>query len=80
MPVEEQIAVIYAGVNRHLDDIPVERVGPLKRATCASCTAAILKSSKTSGRGRPWTRDAGPFGQSIAEFKKSFAQPDDEVQ
>jgi len=26
MPVEEQIAVIYAGVNKYLDDLPVEKV------------------------------------------------------
>ncbi len=26
MPVEEQIAVIFAGVNRYLDDLPVEQV------------------------------------------------------
>ena len=31
MPVEEQIAVIYAGVNKYLDDLPVERVGSFEQ-------------------------------------------------
>lgn len=31
MPVEEQIAVIYAGVNRYLDDLPVEKVRPFEQ-------------------------------------------------
>ncbi len=31
MPVEEQVAVIYAGVNGYLDDLPVEAVKPFER-------------------------------------------------
>jgi F-type H+-transporting ATPase subunit alpha len=31
MPVEEQVAVIYAGVNGYLDDIPVEKVRAFER-------------------------------------------------
>ncbi len=31
MPVEEQIAVIYAGVNRFLDNLPLEKVGLFER-------------------------------------------------
>ena len=31
MPVEEQIAVIYAGVNKYLDDLPVEKVGSFEQ-------------------------------------------------
>jgi F-type H+-transporting ATPase subunit alpha len=31
MPVEEQIAVIYAGINRYLDDLPLEKVRPFER-------------------------------------------------
>jgi len=30
MPVEEQVVVLYAGVNGHLDDLPVERVLPFE--------------------------------------------------
>jgi F-type H+-transporting ATPase subunit alpha len=31
MPVEEQIAVLYAGVNRFLDNLPIEKVGPFEQ-------------------------------------------------
>ena len=31
MPVEEQIVVIYAGVNRFLDELPLEKVVPFER-------------------------------------------------
>jgi len=31
MPVEEQIAVIYAGVNRYLDNLPLEKVSAFER-------------------------------------------------
>ncbi len=31
MPVEEQVAIIFAGVNGYLDDLPVEQVRPFER-------------------------------------------------
>ena len=31
MPVEEQVVVLYAGVNRFLDDLPLEKVGTFER-------------------------------------------------
>ena len=31
MPVEEQVAVIFAGVNGLLDDLEIERSGPSRR-------------------------------------------------
>ncbi|NMA92434.1 MAG: F0F1 ATP synthase subunit alpha, partial [Firmicutes bacterium] len=31
MPVEEQIALIYAGVNRYLDDLPLEKIGQFEQ-------------------------------------------------
>ena len=31
MAVEEQIAVLYAGVNRFLDNLPIEKVGPFEQ-------------------------------------------------
>jgi F-type H+-transporting ATPase subunit alpha len=31
MAVEEQIAVIYAGVNRYLENLPIEKVGPFEQ-------------------------------------------------
>ena len=36
MAVEEQIAVLYAGVNRYLENLPIEKVGPLSRSTSVS--------------------------------------------
>ena len=31
MPVEEQVAIIFAGVNGHLDDLPVQQVRPFEK-------------------------------------------------
>lgn len=31
MPVEEQVAVIYAGINKFLDELPIEKVGSFER-------------------------------------------------
>ncbi|MEW6045876.1 MAG: F0F1 ATP synthase subunit alpha [Bacillota bacterium] len=47
MPVEEQVAVIFAGVNGHLDDMPVDQVQPFERQFLAYLRterAEILRS------------------------------------
>ncbi|MCL6449251.1 MAG: F0F1 ATP synthase subunit alpha, partial [Armatimonadetes bacterium] len=73
MAVEDQVMVIYAGVNGYLDDLPVERVLPFE--------AEFLKYMRTShpevgetiaktGQLDKETEEA--LKAAIAEFKKTF--------
>jgi F-type H+-transporting ATPase subunit alpha len=48
LKTEEQVVVIYAGVNGYLDKIPVERLASLRKACCAWCVTATLTFWKTS--------------------------------
>lgn len=81
MPVEEQIAVIYAGVNRHLDDIPVERVGAFEEGYLRFLHSSYPQVLKNIRERKALDEETQALlDKSIAEFKKSFAQPDDEVQ
>ena len=51
--VEEQVVVIYAGVNGYLDPLPGLRGAPLRgRAACASCAPSIRASSTRSATRR----------------------------
>ena len=56
MPVEEQVAVIFAGNQGYLDDIEVERMGASARrcaSTCAASTPEVLAAIRDEQGDRP---------------------------
>jgi F-type H+-transporting ATPase subunit alpha len=73
MPVEEQVMVIYAGINGYLDDLPIEKVLPFEagflkfvRSTKPEIGDAISKTGQLGGDLE------GKLKSSIEEFKKTF--------
>lgn len=73
MPVEEQVASLYAAVTGHLDDIPVEAVRAFERGFLsflrehhAEVLAELRKEKKLTEKVR-----AG-LEQALSEFKKTF--------
>jgi len=74
MPVEEQVAVIFAGSNGYIDDIEVERVSAFTeglrqylKAECAETLAAIRDEKVVSEASDAKLREA------IEAFHNSFA-------
>lgn len=74
MPVEEQVVVIYAGVNGFLDDLPNEKVGEFEvdylkflRSNYADILSAIKEGAKIEGDLEQKLINA------INEFKSTFA-------
>lgn len=78
MNVEEQVAVVWAGTNGHLDDVPVEDVRRFEseyldflRREHSGLFSSIVESGKLS-------EDAeGELESSMTAFKKQFAPSDD---
>jgi F-type H+-transporting ATPase subunit alpha len=73
LSVAEQVAVVYAGLNGYLDDIPVEKVAPFAQGlrdylkTSKQQYVDIIRSSKQL------TDEAeGLLKEAIAEYKKTF--------
>ncbi len=74
MPVEEQIAVIYAGVNRHLDDQPVDQVRTFEQEYIRFLYRnypGILKDIREKKALDEELEES--LKKSLAEFKESFA-------
>jgi F-type H+-transporting ATPase subunit alpha len=45
LPVEEQVAIIYAGINGYMDDVPVDKVVPFAkemRSTSGTTSPSLL--------------------------------------
>ena len=56
MPVEEQIAVIYAGVNKYLDDLPVEKVRLFEQEYLQFLRSNYAFLLMTLGKRKRWMR------------------------
>ena len=74
MPVEEQVAIIFAGVNGFLDDLPREKVGEFEadylkflRSNYADVLNTIKEGAKVEGDLEQKLINA------INEFKSTFA-------
>ncbi|MBD1888212.1 F0F1 ATP synthase subunit alpha [Coleofasciculus sp. FACHB-SPT9] len=73
LSVAEQVAVVYAGLNGYLDDIPVEKVAPFARSL-----REYLKTSKPNymeilRKEKQLTEEAeGILKEAIGEAKKTF--------
>ena len=71
--VEKQVAVIYAGVNGYVDDVPVERVGEFQQKFLnylETVDRKVLKEIKEKREMTPEI-DAG-LKEAILKFKKEF--------
>jgi F-type H+-transporting ATPase subunit alpha len=74
LKTEEQVCVIYAGVNGHLDKMPVEKVRPFEDALLAQLRTkhtALLETIRTS---KDLSDDSAAKLKSLVEdVAKSFA-------
>ena len=74
MPVEEQVAVIFAGNQGFLDDLDVERVGPFLDGLRESLAASTPTCSPPSATQKVAPDDrTRSLRAAIADFHKSFA-------
>ncbi|HBK85582.1 MAG TPA: F0F1 ATP synthase subunit alpha, partial [Firmicutes bacterium] len=74
MPVEEQVVVLYVGVNGHLDDTEVDRVTIFTNEFVRYLRESrpeILKKIRTEAELKPDTVQA--LEDAIAEFKRVFS-------
>ena len=73
MLVEEQIAIIYAGINGYMDDIALEKVGDFEKGLLEYLDANsqdLLDAIRTSGKLKEKSEDS--LKKSIENFKKGF--------
>ena len=73
MLVEEQVAIIYAGINGYLDDIALEKVGDFEKGLLEYLDANsqdLLDAIRTSGKLKEKSEDI--LKKSIENFKKGF--------
>ena len=74
LKVEEQVCVIYAGVNGYLDPLPVDRVRA-SRTACSACCAASMPTCSSAIRDSRDLDDAtaGKLKAAVDGFAKTFA-------
>jgi F-type H+-transporting ATPase subunit alpha len=74
LKVEEQVAVIYAGVNGYLDDLPVDQVGPFEQGLLTAMRdkhSALLDTIRAE---KALNDDiTGKLKAAIDDYAKSFA-------
>ena len=73
MLVEEQVAIIYAGINGYMDDIALEKVGDFEKGLLEYLDANsqdLLDAIRTSGKLKEKSEDS--LKKSIENFKKGF--------
>jgi F-type H+-transporting ATPase subunit alpha len=74
MPMEEQVVVIYAGINGYLDDLPNNKVGEFEvdfLKFIRSANANILSTIRDTGKIDDATE--GNLKKAINDFKSTFA-------
>lgn len=74
MPMEEQVVVIYTGVNGFLDDIPTEKIAEFEQDFLKfmhSAHADILATIRDTGKLEDDTKEK--LNKAIEEFKSTFA-------
>ncbi|MBD1898178.1 F0F1 ATP synthase subunit alpha [Coleofasciculus sp. FACHB-129] len=73
LSVAEQVAVVYAGLNGYLDDIPVEKVAPFARSLRDYLKNSKPKYMEILRKEKQLTEDAeGILKEAIGEAKKTF--------
>ncbi len=73
LKTQEQVAVIFAGVNGYLDPLPWARSAPSKKVLCASCARSTPTSSTASGPRSTHGRPPSKLKDAITAFSKTFA-------
>ena len=74
LKMEEQVCVIYAGVNGYLDPLPVDRVRAFEDGLLARCAASTPTSSTPSATARDSRRRHRRQAQGVVEaYAKTFA-------
>jgi F-type H+-transporting ATPase subunit alpha len=74
MPVEEQVVVIYAGVNGYVDDIPVERVRDFEQEFLQHLRAFRPEVLEAIRREKEISRETEErLKAALTEFKRRFA-------
>ncbi len=74
LPVEKQIAVIYAGINGFLDDLPLERVRPFTEGLQRFMDREYPELNELLRRGEAWNESLqARTREMIEKFKAQFA-------
>lgn len=75
LPVEEEVAVLYAGVNGHLDDVPVEKVKEFQEKFLNFLRSQAKKVLDAIAKNKEITKEAEEeLKKALGEFKSSFIQ------
>ncbi len=73
MPVEEQIASIWAGTNGYLDDIAVSKVGEFEKGFLELLTSRYKKTLSAIAKEKVMTPEIeSKLKEAVADFKKGF--------
>jgi F-type H+-transporting ATPase subunit alpha len=73
MPVEEQVASIWAGTNGYLDDVPVAKVGQFEKDFLAFLHSRYKKTLSAIVKERVMTPEIeSQLKEAVADFKKAF--------
>lgn len=73
MPVEDQVAVIWAGVNGHLDDVPVAAVSNFEKEFIGFLKSNYKKTLPLLAKEKAITPDVEKdLVKAVVEFKKGF--------
>lgn len=73
LPVEEEVAVLYAGVNGHLDDIPVEKVKEFQEKFLYFLRSQAKKVLDAIAKNKEITREVEEeLKKALGEFKEGF--------
>jgi F-type H+-transporting ATPase subunit alpha len=73
VPVEEQVAIIYAGTSGGLDEVPVDRVQEFERSYLAHLRANHGKLLESIRVDRKWTDElAKKLDEIVTAFRKEF--------
>ncbi|MDY6941117.1 MAG: F0F1 ATP synthase subunit alpha [Cyanobacteriota bacterium] len=73
LPLNEQVAIVYAGINGYLDDIPIEKVTDFNAGLRDYLRTSKPKFAELIQGGKVLTEEAeGLLKEGISEFKQTF--------
>ncbi len=73
LSVAEQVAIIYAGINGYLDEIPVEKITAFTKGLRDYLKTSVAKYGEIIGTGKALTDEAeGLLKTALVDYKKTF--------